>query len=86
MGNCAVLYVISRNACVLAPPKRGALPLSGEDMPTRDELVEALHHATETRARLKQQPGQHGQRALILNLIDDLLDELAEVEAESVNA
>jgi ATP/maltotriose-dependent transcriptional regulator MalT len=55
-------------------------------MPTREELVEALHHATQTRARLKQQPGQHGQRALILNLIDDLLDELAEVEAESVNA
>ena len=55
-------------------------------MPTREELVEALHHATETRARLKRQPGQHGQRALILNLIDDLLDELAEVEAESINA
>jgi len=55
-------------------------------MPTREELVEALHHATQTRARLAKVPGQHGQRALVLNLINDLLDELAEVEAESVNA
>ena len=55
-------------------------------MPTREELVEALHHASATRARLKKQPGTHGQRATILTLIDDLLDELAEVEAESVNA
>lgn len=69
-----------------SPAKARGFVMSGEAMPTREELVEALHHATETRARLKQQPGQHGQRALILNLIDDLLDELAEVEAESVNA
>jgi hypothetical protein len=60
--------------------------MSGEAMPTREELVEALHHATATRARLKKQPGTHGHRATILTLIDDLLDELAEVEAESVNA
>jgi hypothetical protein len=55
-------------------------------MPTRDELVEALHYATETRARLAKQPGTHGKRAHIMGMIDDLLDELAEVEAESINA
>jgi hypothetical protein len=55
-------------------------------MPTRDELVEALHHATDTRARLAKVPGQHGQRALVLNLIDDLLDELAEVDDGQASA
>jgi ATP/maltotriose-dependent transcriptional regulator MalT len=55
-------------------------------MPTREELVEALHHATETRARLAKVPGQHGQRALVLNLIDDLLDELAEVDDGQASA
>ena len=73
--------------CVYQARQRAGLcHVRRKAMPTREELVEALHHATQTRARLKQQPGQHGQRALILNLIDDLLDELAEVEAESVNA
>jgi len=55
-------------------------------MPTREELVEALHHATETRARLAKVPGQHGQSALVLNLIDDLLDELAEVDDGQASA
>jgi hypothetical protein len=55
-------------------------------MPTREELVVALHYATETRARLAKQPGTHGKRAQIMTMIDDLLDELAELEAESVSA
>lgn len=49
-------------------------------MPNRDELIEALHHATDTRARLAKQPGTHGQRAQIMRTIDDILDQLADLE------
>ena len=50
-------------------------------MDTRDDLLEALHHATATRARLKQQPGTHGQAA-VMATIDAILDQLTEWEAE----
>lgn len=49
-------------------------------MPTREELVEALQHATATRARLSTQPGTHGQRAQIMHTIDSILDQLADEE------
>jgi len=48
-------------------------------MDTRDDLLEALHHATATRARLKSQPGTHGQAA-VMATIDAILDQLTEWE------
>jgi len=48
-------------------------------MTDREELVEALHHATATRARLKDQPGTHGQAA-VMATIDAILDQLTEWE------
>lgn len=50
-------------------------------MPTRDDLLEALHHHTATRARLAQQPGTHAARDDLLHKIDAILDQLAELEA-----
>ena len=49
-------------------------------MTDREELVEALHHATATRARLKSQPGTHGQAATVMATIDNILDQLAQWE------
>lgn len=51
-------------------------------MPNRDDLLEALHHHTATRARLAQQPGTHGARAELLHKIDAILDQLAELEQQ----
>lgn len=51
-------------------------------MSTRAELMEALHHATATRARLAGQPGTHGKRAAVLHTIDDILDQLREIEED----
>ena len=45
-------------------------------MTTRTELLEALTHVLDTRARLAREPGTHRQRAELQPRIDELLDAL----------
>ena len=51
-------------------------------MCNREELLEALHHLTDTRARLAKQPGTHAQRSGLLANADELLDELSDLEEQ----
>ena len=44
-------------------------------MTTRDDILEAITHVIETKARLAAEPGTHGQRATLDQRIDALLDE-----------
>lgn len=49
-------------------------------MSSRADILEALHHLTDTRARLAKQPGTHRARHDLIVVADRLLDELSLIE------
>ena len=85
MTKSADRVVIDGNDCHSRPANVRGFVIGRRDgsaaMTTRDDILEAITHVIETKARLAAEPGTHGQRATLDDKIDALLDQLNLVPA-----
>ena len=80
MRDSADTLVIGRNTTNASPANARGFVIEwsrgARAMTTRDDILEAIVHHVDTKARLAAEPGTHGQRATLDAKIDALLDQL----------